>query len=91
MHIGYARVSTQDLRLQYAALQAAGCDNIYDAKASGAPGPPETGAGDAAVVVWKLDRLSRSVKDRVSIVGELEHPSIRRSLGTIVRGRGRHA
>ena len=63
MHIGYARVSTQDLRLQYAALQAAGCDNIYDDKASGATAsrdglkraPAMLRAKDS-LVVWKLDR-----------------------------------
>ena len=81
MHIGYARVSTQDqdLRLQYAALQAAGCDNIYDDKASGATASRDglTRAlamlrAKDSLVVWKLDRLGRSVKDLVSIVGELE-------------------
>ena len=66
MHIGYARVSTQDqdLRLQYAALQAAGCDNIYDDKASGATASRDglTRAlamlrAKDSLVVWKLDRL----------------------------------
>ena len=85
MHIGYARVSTQDqdLRLQYAALQAAGCDNIYDDKASGATASRDglTRAlamlrAKDSLVVWKLDRLGRSVKDLVSIVGELEQRGV---------------
>ena len=53
MHIGYARVSTQDqdLSLQHAALQQAECDTIYDDKASGAHASRdgfETRAGGAA-------------------------------------------
>jgi DNA invertase Pin-like site-specific DNA recombinase len=71
--IGYARVSKaegQDLGIQVAALEAAGCQRIYEEKASGGRWDrPELnllmarmGAGDV-LVVWKLDRLSRSLKD----------------------------
>ena len=85
MHIGYARVSTQDqdLRLQYDALQQARCDKIYEDKASGANASREglTRAlemmreGDC-LVVWKLDRLGRSVKDLVAIVCDLEQRGV---------------
>ena len=71
MLIGYARVSTEDqkLRVQHDALSAAGCDKIFDEKISGAgahlPGREElleyTRPGDV-VVVWKLDRLVRSLR-----------------------------
>ena len=80
MQIGYARVSTQDqdLSLQHAALQAAGCDKIYSDKASGANATRDglTLALDIlrendSLVVWKLDRLGRSVKDLVAIVNDL--------------------
>ena len=85
MQIGYARVSTQDqdLRLQYEALRQIQCDKIYDDKASGAKASREglTGAlemvreGDC-LVVWKLDRLGRSVKDLVNIVCDLEQRGV---------------
>lgn len=81
MLIGYARVSTQDqnLDLQSAALQEAGCQRILDDKLSGTrrdrPGLERAlellRAGDT-LMVWKLDRLGRSVKDLVELVGELE-------------------
>ena len=68
MKIGYARVSTDDqtLDLQRDALQAAGCERLFEDKASGAkvdrPGLAEALAfarkGDV-VVVWRLDRLGR--------------------------------
>ncbi len=80
MRIGYARVSTEDqkLCLQHDALQAAGCEKIFDEKASG------TGAhlparehlleyarpGDV-VVVFKLDRLGRSLRDLIDVVNVL--------------------
>ena len=80
MQIGYARVSTQDqdLSLQHAALQEAGCDKIYDDKASGANASREglklaleMLRENDSLVVWKLDRLGRSVKDLVAIVNDL--------------------
>lgn len=85
MQIGYARVSTRDqnLSLQLDALKAAGCERIFDDKASGAsrsrPGLEETDRhlrkGDT-LVVWKLDRLGRTVKQLVEFVGELQQRGI---------------
>lgn len=74
MLIGYARVSTRDQNpaLQLEALSAAGCEKIFTERASGAQRDrPELRAaleflraGDA-LVVWKLDRLARSVRQLV--------------------------
>ena len=77
MQIGYARVSTDDqkLELQRDALRSAGCDKIFDEKNYGA-GPRLIArdellrfarAGDA-VVVWRLDRLGRSLRDLIDVV-----------------------
>ncbi|AGY56347.1 recombinase family protein [Gloeobacter kilaueensis] len=81
MLIGYARVSTddQDLNLQRDALRQAGCKRIYEDQASGAqaarPGLERVleviRAGDA-LVVWRLDRLGRSLKDLIALVELLE-------------------
>ncbi|MCP9734799.1 recombinase family protein [Pseudomonas sp. GBPI_506] len=83
--IGYARVSTDDqhLDLQRDALTQAGCSSIYEEAASG-----KTAArleleqclkalrpGDT-LVVWRLDRLGRSLPDLVQIVADLERRSI---------------
>ncbi|MEV7991143.1 recombinase family protein [Streptomyces sp. NPDC086077] len=78
--IGYARVSTddQEAQLQRDALTEAGCSRIFEDKASGKnTDRPELAAvldylreGDT-VVVWKLDRLGRSLIDLVSIVDGL--------------------
>lgn len=80
MLIGYARVSTQEqnLDLQLEALTKAGCGKIFDDKMSGSrterPGLNKVldmlREGDT-LVVWKLDRLGRSVKNLVDLVGEL--------------------
>ncbi len=80
MKIGYARVSTRDQKadLQVDALKQAGCERIYQDIASGAKSArPELDkllanvrSGDA-VVIWKLDRLGRSLKHLVELVGEL--------------------
>jgi len=81
MLVGYARVSTldQNLALQIAALKKAGCKKIYEDQVSGLrtirPGLQTAlevlRAGDT-LVVWKLDRLGRSVKGLVDLVSELE-------------------
>ena len=78
--VGYARVSTaeQDLALQHDALQAAGCGRVFEDRASGAktdrPGLQEALAyvrkGDV-LVVWKLDRLGRSLSHLIETVTEL--------------------
>lgn len=78
--IGYARVSTteQDLRLQLDALNKAGCVKVFEDKVSGArskrPGLDACIAtldpGDT-LVVWRLDRLGRSMPHLVGLVEEL--------------------
>jgi len=80
MLIGYARVSTddQDTAAQVAALKAAGCERILREKASGGRWDrPELHRlldqlrkGDV-LVVWKLDRLSRSLRDVLIIMERL--------------------
>src|ERR1700680_2327884 len=80
MQIGYARVSTddQDTATQVAALKSAGCERIYREKASGGRWDrPELHRlldqirkGDV-LVVWKLDRLSRSLRDVLTIMERL--------------------
>ena len=85
MLVGYARVSTQDQNpdLQTDALKAAGCDRLYIEKASGArEGRPELQAaieylrsGDT-LVVWRLDRLARSVKQLITTVETLDERQI---------------
>jgi len=80
MLIGYARVSTsdQDLTLQTDALTAAGCDRICTDKISGAkterPGLSEAmnlARNGDTLVIWKLDRLGRSMKGLVELAAEL--------------------
>jgi DNA invertase Pin-like site-specific DNA recombinase len=82
MLLGYARVSKtngQDTALQTAALEAAGVDRVYEDKATGGRwNRPELQRlldhlreGDV-VVVWKLDRLSRSLKDVLHILEDIE-------------------
>lgn len=80
MNIGYARVSTQEQRpeLQIDALTKAGCDSIYSDCASGATSHRvqldlmmDTVVDGDVVVVWKLDRLGRSVANLVDLVEKL--------------------
>lgn len=82
MKIGYARVSTQDqdTALQLDALTSAGCDKIYEEKASGAStkGRPKLAhclkslqEGDV-LIVYKLDRIARSLFDLLDILHRLK-------------------
>ena len=81
LRIGYARVSTDDQRLdlQRDALQAAGCARLFEDTISGAraerPGLAQALShlrpGDT-LVVWKLDRLGRTVHGLVAFMAELQ-------------------
>lgn len=85
MKIGYARVSTSDQNtdLQLDALNNSGCNKIFEEKASGAQRDrPELKSaleyarqGDI-IVVWKLDRLARSLKQLIETVEDLEKRGI---------------
>ncbi len=81
MRVGYARVSTNDQNpeLQLEALRCAGCDKVFTEKASGARDDrPELARvltdvlrfGDS-LIVWKLDRLARSLKKLIATAEEL--------------------
>jgi DNA invertase Pin-like site-specific DNA recombinase len=85
MKIGYARVSTaeQNLDLQRDALKAAGCEKVITDKASGAtaarPGLEKVKellrAGDT-LVVWRLDRLGRSLRDLIGWMTYLDEEKV---------------
>ena len=85
MLVGYARVSTDDqnLDLQLDALKAAGCGELFSDQVSGASASKEGLAkamtylrdGDT-LVVWKLDRLGRTVKGLVELVALLKSRGI---------------
>lgn len=85
MLVGYARVSTQDqnLDLQNDALRASGCERVFEDKATGAssdrPGLTrafeELRSGDI-LVVWRLDRLGRSLKDLIARAEELKEMDV---------------
>jgi len=80
MLIGYARVSTQDqnLALQKTALTEAGCEKIFEDHASGTR-ENRPGLAQAlehlrrkdTLVIWKLDRLGRSLKHLITLVEDL--------------------
>src|SRR5215210_3850040 len=85
MIYGYARVSTEDqkLNLQLDALKKAGCTKIFKEKVSAVKERPElekmTGLlekGDS-VVVWKLDRLGRSLWHLIDLVNSFEEKKVK--------------
>ncbi|KAF0139094.1 MAG: Resolvase/integrase [Stygiobacter sp.] len=85
MLIGYARVSTeeQNLDLQTDALKKAGCEKVFADKISGVKSERKglnaalemLRPGDV-LMVWRLDRLGRSLKHLIELVGELEQKNI---------------
>ena len=96
MNVGYARVSRQDQnpQMQRSELEAAGCEQIFEERISSRKeSRPELQRaleycrqGDV-FVVWKLDRLGRSLKELLELMGELqkrgvEFRSLRESLDT---------
>jgi DNA invertase Pin-like site-specific DNA recombinase len=86
MKIGYARVSTNDQNpaLQLAALKREKCGKIFIDKASGASrARPELdkclkklNAGDV-LIVWKLDRLGRSLRDLIKLLDDLKGQGVK--------------
>lgn len=85
MLIGYARISTNDqnLDLQTDALTQAGCDKIFKDVASGSK-IDRNGLDEAlnslregdTLVVWKLDRLGRSIKHLIEVITQLHQRNI---------------
>jgi DNA invertase Pin-like site-specific DNA recombinase len=85
MQIGYARVSTEDqnLHLQRDALQKAGCERIFTDTVTGTkatrPGLTEALShlrGGDTLVVWRLDRLGRSLRHLIDTVTDLQDRAI---------------
>ncbi len=84
--IGYARVSTEDqnLSLQIDGLQKAGCRKIYRGKISGAKSERKglneclsvLQEGDT-LMVWRIDRLGRSLKHLVEVVSNLKDMGVK--------------
>jgi len=85
MLIGYARISTDDqnLNLQNDALVSAGCEKIYSDRISGAkatrPGLSlalEVVRTGDVLIVWRLDRLGRSLKDLIELMSILDEKGV---------------
>jgi len=87
MKIGYIRVSTSDqnLNLQKDELQKFGCTKIFEDKISGSLSKAERHGLNSAIeyarkgdiiVVWKLDRLGRSIGDLINIINELNQKGV---------------
>ena len=84
MKIGYARVSTKDqkLEMQLEALEGHGCEMIFKEKKSAAKERPELDKmlkqlrKDDQVVVWKLDRLGRSLGHLVNLVNQFQEMGV---------------
>jgi DNA invertase Pin-like site-specific DNA recombinase len=85
MLIGYARVSTgeQNLDMQVDALKRAGCEQVFKDEISGVkaerPGLKEALSflrKEDTLAVWRLDRLSRSLKDLVQRIEDLQQRKI---------------
>lgn len=84
MIYGYARVSTQDqnVHLQTDALKKAGCERIFTEKGSAAKERPvlsqllETLEPGDSLIVWKLDRLGRSLKELITLVNQFSERNI---------------
>jgi DNA invertase Pin-like site-specific DNA recombinase len=85
MKIGYARVSTkeQSFNLQLDALRKAGCEKIYQEAVSGARADRpvlkqllDNLRGGDVLVIWKLDRLGRSLKHLVELINHLREQDI---------------
>lgn len=84
MKIGYARVSTKDqkLEMQLEALENYGCELVFKEKKSAAKERPELDKmlgklrKDDQVVVWKLDRLGRSLRHLVNLVNEFDEMGV---------------
>lgn len=100
MKVGYARVSTheQNLDLQEDALEKVGCERLFRDQVSGA-GSERRGLQDAldyvreedTLVVWRLDRLGRSLKHLIETVTTLEErgvgfQSVQESIDTTTSG-----
>ncbi len=98
--LGYARVSTADqtAALQQDALKAAGCFRVWTDTASGAKADrpklvevfDQLRSGDT-LVVWRLDRLGRSLPHLIETIGELEErgvgfKSVQESIDTTTPG-----
>ena len=85
MKIGYARISTKDqnLEMQIDGLKKAGCEKIYKEVVSGAKADrpvfnnllENLRPGDL-LVIWKLDRLGRSLKHLVELMNELQEKEV---------------
>ncbi|MDD2610776.1 MAG: recombinase family protein [Giesbergeria sp.] len=85
MLVGYARVSTEEQRLdlQLDALKGAGCEKVFSDQVSGAAAT-KAGLDEAlayvrsgdVLVVWKLDRLGRTVKGLVELVDGLKERGV---------------
>lgn len=85
MKVGYCRVSTgnQDLQLQIDKLKKVGCQKIFEDRISGAKWNREgldkmmneINSGDT-VVVWKLDRLGRSLKQLIDYVNKFKDMNV---------------